>query len=251
MEEVNHNIDLLHHFELRPIVELNLFGIDFSINQAVVWIWIALGVVFLPLLLVARNMKRYPIGMQNMVEMLVEFSMKELVLDVIGKEGKPWFPFIATLFLFIMTVNLLGLIPGSFTATTNINVTAGLAISVFFLIQWVGVQRHGLIGYFKGLIPSGVPKWALPLMLPLEVIGMLAKPFSLALRLFANMFAGHMIILVFLTIIILFRSYLVAPFPVAGVALMSGFEIFVSFIQAYIFAVMTASYIGEAIHMAH
>lgn len=251
MEKIGQSVNLLHHFELHPIVELNLFGIDFSINQAVIWIWIALGAVSFLLLLVAKTLKHYPMGIQNLVEMIVEFSMKELVLDVIGEEGRPLFPLIATLFIFIMTVNFLGLIPGSFTATTNINVTASLALSVFFVVQWVGVRRHGLIGHLRGLIPTGVPKWILPLMLPIEVLGMFAKPFSLAVRLFANMLAGHMVILVFLTMIILFKSYLIAPLPVAGVVIISGFEIFVSFIQAYIFSILTASYIAEAIHTAH
>jgi F-type H+-transporting ATPase subunit a len=122
---------------------------------------------------------------------------------------------------------------------------------VFLVVQWAGIRKHGLTGYFKGLIPSGVPKWVLPIMVPIEVIGLFAKPFSLAVRLFANMLAGHMVILVFLTIIILFKSYILAPLPVAGVVIISGFEIFVSFIQAYIFAILTASYISEAIHMAH
>ncbi len=251
MKEAGQPVNLLHHFELHPIVELNFFGVDFSITQAVVWIWIGLCVVFILLMLVARTLKRYPMGMQNMVEMILEFSMKGLVLDVIGEEGRPWFPLIATLFLFIITVNFLGLIPGSFTATTNINVTASLALLVFLVVQWAGVRRHGLGGYFKGLIPTGVPKWVLPLMLPIEVVSMFAKPFSLAVRLFANMLAGHMVILVFLTMIILFKSYLIAPLPVAGVVIISGFEIFVSFIQAYIFAILTASYISEAMHMAH
>lgn len=251
MEEVGQSVNLIDHFELHPIVELNFFGVDFSITQAVVWIWIALCVVFALLMLVTRTLKRYPMGMQNLVEIILEFSMKELVLDVIGEEGRPWFPLIATLFLFIITVNFLGLIPGSFTATTNINVTASLALLVFLVVQWAGVRRHGLIGYFKGLIPSGVPKWVLPLMLPIEVISMFAKPFSLAVRLFANMLAGHMVILVFLTMIILFKSYIIAPLPIAGVVVINGFEIFVSIIQAYIFAVLTASYIAGAIHMAH
>lgn len=252
MEEVSNNIDLLQHFELHPIVELHIFGIDFSINQAVVWIWICLGVTLILLILAARTLKRYPMGMQNMVEMIVEFSLKGLVLDVIGEEGRRWFPFIATLFLFIMTINLLGLIPGSFTATTNINVTATLALIVFFAVQLVGIKKHGVKDYFKGLLlPTGVPVWLLPIMLPIELIGMLARPFSLAVRLFANMLAGHMVILGLLTIIILFKSYVIAPLPVAGVVVISVFEIFVSFIQAYIFAVLTASYIAEAVHASH
>lgn len=244
-------VDLLHHFELHNYVELHLFGIDFSINQAVVWMWISAAVVLGTLTLVARTFRIYPKGIQNFVEMILEFLEKELVLDVIGEEGRPWFPLIATLFLFILTANLLGIVPGSFTATANINVTISLALLVFCIVQWVGVRTHGLAGYFKGFVPSGIPLWVLPLMIPIEIIGQLARPFSLAVRLFANMLAGHMVILVFLMMIILFKNPVIAVFPVAGVVVMDAFEIFVGFIQAYIFAILTASYLAGAIHMEH
>ena len=245
-------IDPMHHFELHPLVELHLFGIDFSITQAVVWIWIAAVLLFIVLTLVARTLKRYPSGMQNFVEMVLEFLRNQLVFDVIGeKEGRPWFPFIATLFLFILTSSLLGLVPGSFTPTANINVTAALALVVFIAVQGVGIRKHGLGGYLKGFVPSGVPLWILPLMLPIEFVSQLAKPFSLAIRLFANMMVGHVVILVFLTMIILFKSYTVAIFPLLGVVVMSAFEIFVASIQAFIFAILTASYLADAIHMSH
>lgn len=250
MEQV-HSVDPIHHFELHSLVNIHLFGIDFSINQAVIWMWIAAGILFITLTLVAQTLKRYPRGMQSFVEMIMEFLQNQLVLEVIGEEGRPWFPFIATLFLFIWTSSLLGLVPGSFTATANINVTAGLALMVFFTVQGVGIRRHGLFGYLKGFIPPGVPLWVLPLMLPIEFISQLAKPFSLAIRLFANMLVGHVVILVFLSMIILFQSYIVAIFPMSGVVMMSAFEIFVASIQAFIFAILTASYLADAIHMAH
>lgn len=251
MEQSGAGVDPLHHFKLHPIVEIHLFGIDLSINQAVIWMWIAVGVLLISLISVARTFKRYPKGLQAGVEMTFEFLKKELVDDVIGEEGHPWFPLIATLFLFILTANLLGVIPGSFTATANINVTTSLAILVFLIVQWVGIRTHGAAGYFKSFIPSGVPLWVLPLMVPIEIISQLARPFSLAVRLFANMLAGHMVILVFLTMIILFKNLAIAVLPVAGVVVMDAFEIFVAFIQAYIFAILTASYIAGAIHIEH
>lgn len=251
MEQSGVGVDPLHHFKLHPIVDLHLFGVDLSINQAVIWMWIAAGVLLISLILVARTFKRYPKGLQAGVEMIFEFLKKELVDDVIGEEGHPWFPLIATLFLFILTANLLGVLPGSFTATANINVTASLAVLVFLIVQWVGIRTHGAAGYFKGFIPSGVPMWVLPLMVPIEIISQLARPFSLAVRLFANMLAGHMVILVFLTMILLFKNLAIAVLPVAGVVVMDAFEIFVAFIQAYIFAILTASYIAGAIHIEH
>lgn len=244
-------VDPLHHFQLHPIVELELFGIDFSINQAVLWMWIAAAALLVIMILTAKTLKHTPRGLQNGVEAIVDYLRKELVIDVMGEEGRPLFPLIATLFLFVLTMNLLGLVPGSFTATANINVTLTLALMVFFITHWVGIQHHGLGGYLKGFVPSGVPAWVLPLMLPIEFISMLARPFSLAVRLFANMLAGHMVILVFLTMIILFKSYAIAVLPVLGVVVMSAFEIFVSLIQAYIFAILTSSYIAGAIHIEH
>lgn len=251
MAEGGGAIDPLHHFEVHPIVEIHLGGMDVSITQPVLWMMIATVVTFGLLTFVAATLQRYPKGLQNFIEMIVDFLRKELVINVIGEEGKGWFPVIATLFLFILSCNLLGLIPGSFTATSNINVTASLAILVFLLVQSAGIRKHGFAGYCKGFVPPGIPAWVLPIMIPIEIIGMFAKPFSLAVRLFANMMAGHMVILVFLSMIILFKSVIVTPLPLVGVVIMTAFEIFVSLIQAYIFSILTASYIGTAIHMEH
>ncbi|MFQ5588750.1 MAG: F0F1 ATP synthase subunit A [Nitrospiria bacterium] len=244
-------IDPLHHFEIHPIVELHLGGMDLSITQPVLWMMIATVLTFGLMTFVAATLKRYPKGIQNFIEMIVNFLRQELVINVIGKEGKGWFPVVATLFLFILSCNLLGLIPGSFTATSNINVTAALAILVFLMVQGAGIKKYGFVGYFKAFVPSGVPTWILPVMLPIEFISLFAKPFSLAVRLFANMMAGHMVILVFLSMIILFKSVIITPLPLIGVVIMYAFEIFVALIQAYIFAVLTASYLSDALHMEH
>jgi len=245
------SIDPLHHFELHVLKELHLFGIDLSITQAVLWMWIAAGAVFLLVTFVALTLKRYPKGLQNLIEIVIDFLRKELVLKVIGEEGKPFFPYIATLFLFIFACNISGLIPGSFTPTGNINVTIALATLGFFMIQGAGIKRYGFVGYFKAFVPSGIPSWVLPIMLPIEFIGLFAKPFSLAVRLFANMMAGHMVILVFLLMIFKFKSVVITPLPLVGVVIMMSFEIFVSLIQAYIFTVLTASYLSDALHMEH
>lgn len=241
----------LHHFELHPLIELHLFGIDLSITKGVVMIWIAAILLAFSLIFIARKGSLYPHGLQNFIESIIQFLRDKLILEIIGEEGMPWFPFIATLFLFILTCNLLGLIPGAFTATSNINVTASLAISVFLAVQALGIMKHGLIGYLRGFAPTGIPVWVLPLMVPIEIIGQLAKPFSLAVRLFANMLAGHVVILVFLALILTFKSYIIAPIPLLGVIVMTAFEIFVSVIQAYIFAILTAFYISAAIHVNH
>lgn len=244
-------MELLHHFELHPIVEIHLFGLDVSITKAVVMMWIACSLVFVFLLLGGRRAKLVPSGFQNLVEALVDFLRTNLILETIGEGGIAWFPFIATLFFFILFCNLLGLIPGAFTATSNINVTATLAIIVFFCTQGAGVAKHGFLGYLKKFVPKGIPLWIIPIMIPIEIISQFAKPFSLAVRLFANMTAGHGVILVFLFMIIMFKSWVITAVPLIGVVVMSAFEIFVALIQAYIFSILAAMYIAEAVQEAH
>jgi len=244
-------MDLLHHFELHPIVEIHILGIDLSITKAVVMIWVACLLTFLLLTMAGRRTKLVPSGLQNLVEALVDFLRRNLILETIGEEGLAWFPFIATLFFFILFCNLLGLVPGAFTATSNINVTATLAVIVFLCTQAAGVSKHGLLGYFKKFVPKGIPLFVIPIMVPIEIISQFAKPFSLAVRLFANMTAGHAVILVFLFMIIMFKSWVIVAVPLIGVVIMSAFEIFVGFIQAYIFSILTAMYIAEAVQEAH
>ena len=244
-------MDLLHHFELHPIVEIHILGLDLSITKAVVMLWIACALTFLFLILGGRKAKLIPSGLQNFVEAIIDFLRTNLVLQTLGEEGLAWFPFIATLFFFILFCNLLGLIPGAFTATSNINVTATLAVIVFLCTQGAGVAKHGFFGYLKKFVPTGIPRPILIIMIPIEVISQFAKPFSLAVRLFANMTAGHAVIMVFLFMIIMFKSWVVAAVPLIGVVVMSAFEIFVGFIQAYIFSILAAMYIAEAVQEAH
>lgn len=242
---------LLEHFELHPIIELHLLGIDLSITKAVLVMWIACFILLVLSILATRRSRLIPSGLQNIMESIIIFLRNSLVLDTIGEAGLPWFPFIATLFLFILICNLLGLIPGSFTPTSNINVTAALAVLVFLSVQTVGIYKHGVFRYLKGFIPSGIPLWILPIMVPIEIISQFAKPFSLAIRLFANMLAGHGVILVFLFLILSLKSYIFGILPLTGVVVMSAFEIFVAGIQAYIFAILAALYLQAAIHLEH
>jgi F-type H+-transporting ATPase subunit a len=246
---------LLDHFKLVPLIEIHLFGIDFSITKAIVMMWLASILLIILFVLAGRRSKDVPSKFQNFFEVVIQFLRDNLSKDTIDDEqdADRWFPLIASLFLFILTCNLLGLVPGSFTATSNINVTAGLALLVFFLSQGAGIVRHGPWGYFKTFIPPGVPTWILPLMLPVEILSQFAKPFSLAVRLFANMLAGHVVILVFLSGLVALRGffYIVAPLPLAITIVMNLFEIFVAFIQAYIFAILTAVYLNQALHPAH
>jgi len=194
------------------------------------------------------------------METLVSFARQSLILEVLGEEGMSWFPFIATLFFFILYCNLLGLVPKMFTATSNINVTASLAAVVFICTQGAGIARHGLVGYGKTFIPKGMPrgimgKVLIGFMIIVEIISQLARPFSLAVRLFANMTAGHMVILVFISMIFMFQGFIakvfVTPMSVVMAVIMMAFEIFVSLLQAFIFAILASIYISLAVHPEH
>lgn len=246
---------ILEEFELHPLIKLNLFGIDLSINKAVLTMWAVVLVVFVSFMLARRLLARrkslIPTGIHNFLEVFIQFIKEDIILETMGKDGLPWLPFIGTLFFFILGSNLFGLIPGFFTPTSNINVTATLAVIVAVAVQGVGVSKHGLWGYIKGLVPSGVPLPMAIMMFPIEIVGQIAKPFSLAVRLFANMTAGHLALIVFLSLIIYFKSYIIAPFPLLGNMAMILLEILFSFIQAFIFTVLSAMYIGTAIQSQH
>jgi F-type H+-transporting ATPase subunit a len=201
-----------------------------------------------------------PRELQNFMETLVNFAKQSLVYEILGEDGMAWFPFIATLFFFILYCNLLGLIPKMFTATSNINVTASLAVVVFFCTQGAGMVKHGVAGYCKTFWPKGMPKGIAGIVLSVfmvfvEFISQLARPFSLAVRLFANMTAGHMVILVFISMIFMFQGVLlktfITPISVVMAVVMMAFEIFVSLLQAFIFAILASIYISLAVHPEH
>jgi len=244
-------MELMEHLQPHVIVPLKIGSTNISITTAVLSTWIACILCFILLTLAGRSGKLVPKGIQNLMESMINFMRQSLIVETIGEDGMAWFPFIATLFFFILFCNLLGLIPRMFTPTSNINVTASLAVVVFICTQGAGIYRHGPLGYLKKFIPKGIPLWIVPIMVPIEIISQFAKPFSLAVRLFANMTAGHLVILVFLFMIIQFRSVIIAPFPLLMAVVMMAFEIFVALIQAYIFSILASMYIAEAVHEEH
>ncbi|MFQ5672116.1 MAG: F0F1 ATP synthase subunit A [Nitrospinales bacterium] len=237
----------LHHFELHPIIPLTLLGFDISINKAILAMWAGMAVLFILFrLAIHGGMKLVPGRLQNFAEITLEFLLS-MVTEYIGKEGKKYFPFIATLFLFLFSCNLIGLVPGSYTLTSQLVVTGTFAVFIFFMTLVIGFARHGL--HFLGiLVPPGIPKILIPLMIPIEIISMLARPLTLAVRLFANMTAGHTLMGV------LFGMALVAPLyigwlPFGFTVVVNGLEIFIAFIQAYIFSLLTCVYISDALKL--
>lgn len=264
-------LDLIyHHLQDEVIYPLSLGGIDISITKRVVMLWIGsilLCLFFIPVARkIAQNPYRVSSRFQALVEVLVEFVRKDMVESVIHKKPSLYAPFILTLFFFILFSNLLGLVPPlgggivlltgekewanlwpGITATGDISVTAALAVVSFVVYNLAGFIHQGPL-YIRNLVPAGVPILLYPILWPIELLGKVAKAFALTIRLLANMTAGHTVILVLLGFIFQFKSYLVAFISVIGASLIYLLEIFVAFLQAYIFAFLTALFIGESQH---
>ena len=201
----------LHPFELHPYVNISLFGLDISLNKAVIMMWVVIVLAAWFLIAASRQRRLIPGRLQSIGEMFVEF-LQGVILDTIGKEGMRFFPFIATLFIFILFSNWLGLIPGSYTVTSQIVVTAAFALFVYTMSLVVGLVYHGP-KFLRILIPPGTPWWLLWLMMPIELVSQLARPVSLSVRLFANMTAGHTILAVLFGMVI---SIPLIPLPLAA-----------------------------------
>jgi len=236
----------LEHFELHQLISLSLFGVDISINKAVVMMWIACALVFGFFYLATQRRSPVPRRVQSLAEIAVEF-LRGVITENMGPSGQKFFPFIATLFFFVLFANLLGLIPGSYTVTSQLMVTGFFALVVYVISLVVGFRLHGL-HFLTILAPAGTPGWLLPLMIPIEIISQLARPVTLAVRLFANMTAGHIIL------IVLFSLMLTAPIyigwlPFGFTVAIYGLEVFVAFIQAYIFTILATVYLGDAINL--
>lgn len=237
------------HIPQLPLV----FGIDVTPTKHVVFMIIAAVLVFLTFAAVARQYKSslIPKRLSNFFEVMIVFVRDEIAEPTLGKAYPIYLPYLLTLFFFILFGNFLGLIPFSATFTSNIAVTAALAILSFLMIQLGGIRQNGLIGYLKGLVPHGIPLWLLPLMIPVEILGLFTKPFALAIRLFANMIAGHTVILALLGLIFFMGTIFIAPVSVAFAVFIYLLEILVSLIQAYIFTMLTSLFIGMAVHQEH
>ncbi|MBT3345766.1 MAG: F0F1 ATP synthase subunit A [Gemmatimonadetes bacterium] len=228
-----------------------IFGIDLSITRHVVWMWLASGLLITTLIACFGRPKLVPTGLANALEAIVLFIRDEVVVPVMGQGGRVYMPFLLTTFFFILYCNLLGLVPYSATPTGNISVTLALALISFVVTQGAGIANNGLFGHIKALVPGGMPAPLLIIMIPIEIIGLVAKPFALCIRLFANMIAGHVAILVFLGLIIMLQSLWIAPVSVVLAAALYLLEIFIGFVQAFIFTLLTALFVNMAAHPEH
>ncbi len=242
------------HIELPHFPPVNILGIsvDLSITKHVVFLWLAALVLLAVAVAAARSntRNRVPRGLGNFIELLVVFVRDEIAVLNMGPAGLRYMPYLLTTFFFILIMNLSGLVPYGATATGNVSVTGGLALVAFVMIQSTAIRAQGLGHYIKHL--TGGVHWALwPIMIPIEILGLFTKPFALMIRLFANMVGGHIVILSFIGLIFIFGSYVIATGPVLFVLGISLLEIFVALLQAYIFTMLTAMFMGLGIEAAH
>ncbi len=232
----------LPHF---PPLHVAGIAIDLSITKHVVFLWVAALLLCCCAIAVARiNARRtVPRGFGNLIEVFVVFVRDEIVVPNMGVAGIRYMPYLLTTFFFILIMNLLGLIPYGASATGNVSVTGGLAIIAFIMIQWAAIRSQGL-GHYLAHLTGGV-HWALwPIMIPIEILGLFTKPFALCIRLFANMTGGHIVLVSLIGLIFIFKSYLIAVAPVGFVVAINFLELFVAFLQAYIFTMLTSLFMG-------
>jgi len=235
-----------------PPVHIGGITIDFSITKSLFMMMLSSVIlIFVLMRAVSINTKnRVPKGIGNFIEVIIVFIRDEIVLPNMGKEGLKLLPFFLTVFFFILFANFIGLVPFMAQPTKNINVTTGLALITFFTTQIMGMKKNGVIGYFKGLVPHGVPAFVLPIMIVVEFIGLFTKPFALLMRLFANITAGSIIVLSLIGLIFIMKwagAVIAIPFALFIYCL----EIFVALLQAYIFTMLSTIFINMAMHQEH
>jgi len=245
--------DPMHQFVINRYTPIELFGYDASFTNASLWMVMATTLVTGFLLYSTAGAKLVPGRLQSLGEISYEF-VANMVRQNAGTSGMPYFPIIFTLFMFILSLNLLGMIPipglGQFTVTSHIIVTFALAAFVFLGVTLIGIFKHGF-GFLKLFVPSGVPIALLPLISVIEIISYFTRPVSLSVRLFANMMAGHTMLAVFGSFVVglgVNVGLAAGGVPLIFMVLLMGLEILIAFLQAYVFAVLSCIYLSDALH---
>ena len=235
----------LTQFEIKELVPIEIGGHNISFSNSALMMVITITLILLLMMLGTRKRAMVPGRWQALAELCYEF-VANLIRDTVGNEGRKYFPFIFSIFMFILIGNMLGMVPYSFTFTSHIAVTFAMAMVVFIGVTILGFAKHG-IKFFTFFVPPGVPVWMWPLMIPIEIISYLSRPVSLAMRLFANMLAGHTLLKVFAGFVPALGA--AGVLPLAFVGALTGLELLIAFLQAYVFAILTCLYINDALHL--
>lgn len=246
--------DPIHQFNIERLHHFDLFGFDATFTNASLFMLIAVAAVLGFLLYAMRERALVPSRLQSVAETSYEF-IENMVKDSMGEGGMKFFPLVFTLFMFIFACNMLGMIPGAFTVTSHLAVTAALAALVFLTVLVVGLWKNGF-GFLKLFVPDGVPIAILPLVSLIEVISFLSRPLSHSVRLFANMLAGHITLKVFAGFIIMLLGAAgawkgLAIMPLGAAIGLTALEFLVAFLQAYVFTMLTCMYLNDALHPGH
>jgi F-type H+-transporting ATPase subunit a len=243
-----HGFDPMHQFQINRILPLNIGGLDVSFTNSALFMVVVVALICLFTIASMSGRALVPGRMQSMAELSYEF-VANMVRQNTGTEGMKYFPFIFSLFMFVLFANMLGMVPYTFTVTSHIIVTFALAMTVFVGVTIIGFIKNGP-GYLKLFVPSGVPVFLLPLLVVIEVISYLTRPISLSVRLFANMMAGHTMLKVFGSFVV-GLGILGGWAPLAFMVAFTGLEVLVAFLQAYVFAILSCIYLNDALHMHH
>lgn len=235
----------IEQFEIQTILPISVGGIDLSFTNSSLYMVIAAGVASALLFLGGRSQALVPGRLQSFAEMLYEL-VANMIRENAGKEGLKYFPFIFTLFVFVLFGNVIGMIPGTFTFTSHIIVTFALAFVVFLGVTVIGFARHGA-GYLRMFFPHGAPLWTAVILVPVEIISYLSRPISLSVRLFANMTVGHVLMKVIGGFVIAMGVAGIVPF--AFLIPLTLLEIFIAVLQAYIFTILSCVYLHDALHL--
>ncbi|MBF0375087.1 MAG: F0F1 ATP synthase subunit A [Alphaproteobacteria bacterium] len=235
----------VEQFKIKPIIPIEIGGIDISFTNSALFMVVSVALITVFLSYGVRSRAMVPGRWQSMAELSYEF-VANMIRDNVGAEGRRYFPFIFALFMFVLFGNLIGMIPLTFTYTSHIIVTFALAFVVFLGVTVIGFARHGL-HFFRFFFPHGAPILTAPILIPIELISYLSRPFSLAVRLFANMTVGHIILKVIAGFVVAMGVAGVVPLAfLAGVTVL---EFGIAVLQAYVFTILSCIYLHDAIHM--
>ena len=240
------SVSPLEQFEIIPLAQIQIGGLDASFTNSSLWMVIVVAAITAFMLLGTRKQAIVPGRWQSLCEGMYDF-VSGLLKENVGNEGRQYFPFVFSLFMFILFANLFGLLPYAFTVTSHIIVTAAMALVVFIGVTIIGIARHGF-HFFTYFVPKGAPMWLMPLMIPIEVLSYFIRPLSLSVRLFANMVAGHVMLLVvggFVFALGIWAGWI----PLAFVTVLFGLELLIACLQAYVFTILTCIYLNDAIHL--
>jgi len=256
MDQMSHKIEeLLHELSVLPLSGgQGHEAVGFSLTNYTFWLIIAVALLLVFFGVASRKVRLVPSGIGNVAEAGVDFVRNSICVDVMGPEGKKYFPFLGTVFFFVLFNNLLGNIPPALPGTGTVGTTFTWAIIVFLVYNGIGIKKFGFFKYIKSLIPSGTPWWLSWLIFLIELISHFLRPFTLGIRLFANMYAGHIMLGVFAIFAAVFIeqfsaiSIAVVPLSFLMQVILRVFELLVAVLQAYIFTILTAVYIDGALH---